>query len=168
MPPVFVTTADAVDRETLWLTAVDALPPLLVDNGGKWDIVNAYQPRTPAARKNQIWVLRRNIRMERFALVRKIPKYLFYLRCWWTLSNPTGSAEVDQRAFDAAVNDVLIRVNGLGEPGADKTHGGRFLSVAEDPGLVEVAFVPPDTTLMPSAAFAAEITYWADDPDFTM
>ena len=180
MPPVYVTTADAVDRETAWLsTSGDGLPALLADAGGAWDLVQAYQPRTPAQRKNQIWVLRRTLRMtrdlDRFAMVRKMPKYGFRLRCWWTLSNGAGSAETDQRAFDAAINDLVTRINGFGpdgspaQPGvADKTHGGRFLSVAENPGDVDVAFTDPDTTLMPSAAFAAEVTYWADDPDFNM
>jgi hypothetical protein len=176
MPPVFVTTADAVDRETAWLTTSgDGLPALLVGDGGKWDLIQAYQPRTPAQRKNQIWVMRRRLLMTRYGMVRKMPKYAFRLRCWWTLSNSAGTAESDQRAFDLAIDDLVARINGFGpagspvEPGAsNKTHGGRFLSVAEDSGDVDVQFTDPDTTLMPSAAFAAEVTYMADDPDFDM
>lgn len=170
MPAVFITTADAVDRETAWLTGQDSLPPLLADNGGRWDIVQAYKPRTPAARKNQIWVLRGHLRMARFAMIRKQPTYGFRLRCWWTVSSGQGVAEDDQRAFDLAINDVLIRINGTapGAQAADKTHGGAFKSAAEDPGLIDVAFTDPDVTIMPSAVLYAEITYAADDPDFTM
>lgn len=175
MPAVFVTTADAVDRETAWLnTSGDGLPALLVADGGKWDLIQAYKPRTPAARQNQIWVMRRTLRMSRYAMVRKMPHYAFRLRCWWTLSTSTGSAEAEQRNFDLAIDDLVARINGFGLPvapatgTADKTHGGRFLSVAEDPGDVDVQFTDPDLTVMPSAAFAAEVTYFADDPDFTM
>ena len=170
MPAMFLTTADAVDRETAWLTRTDSLPALLVDSGGRWDLVQAYKPRTPAARKNQIWVMRGQIRMARFAMIRKQPTYGFRLRCWWTLSSGQGSAEDDQRAFDAAINDVLIRINGTapGIDAADKTHGGAFKSAAEDPGLIDVQFTDPDRTILPTADFYAEITYSADDPDFTM
>lgn len=176
MPAVFVTTADAVDREAGWLARCgDGLPALLVDDGGRWDLVQAYQPRTPAKRKNQIWVLRSRLRMGRFAMVRKQPTYGFRLRCWWTVSSGQGAAEDDQRAFDLAIHDVLTRVNGFGpggspaEPGvSDKTHGTAFKSVAEDPGEIDVHFTDPDQTLVPGAALYAEIVYAADDPDFDM
>lgn len=170
MPATFQTTADAVDRETAWLTRTDSLPPLLVDSGGKWDLVQAYVPRTPAKRKNQIWVTRSSLRMARFALIRKQASYGFRLRCWWTLSSGQGSAEADQRAFDAAINDVLMRINGIGPDGqvADKTHNIAFKSVAEDPGLIDVQFMEADRTILPTADFYAEITYSADDPEFNM
>lgn len=176
MPAVFVTTTDAVDRETAWLnTTGDGLPPLLVDAGGRWDLIQAYRPRTPARRKNQIWVLRTRTRMSRFAMVRKQPTYGFRLRCWWTVSSGQGTAEDDQRAFDAAINDVLTRLNGFGpagpptQPGvADKTHGGRFKAVGEEPGDIDVHYTDPDQTIVADALLYAEILYAADDPDFDM
>jgi hypothetical protein len=176
MPAVFVTTADAVDREADWLNrSGDGLPALTVANGGRWDLVQAYQPRTPARRQNQIWVLRTRLRMGRFAMVRKMPSYAFRLRCWWTVSSGQGAAEDDQRAFDAAIHDVVTRINGFGpsgspaEPGvADKTHGIAFKSVAENPGEIDVVYTDPDRTIVVDASLYAEIVYAADDPDFDM
>jgi hypothetical protein len=175
MPAVFVTTADAVDREAAWLNRSGDGLPALVGSGGKWDLIQAYAPRTPAKRKNQIWVLRSRLRMARFAMVRKQPTYAFRLRCWWTVSSAQGSAESDQRAFDAAIDDVLARINGFGpagspaQPGvADKTHGIAFKSVAEDPGEIDVVFTEPDKTIVADASLYAEIIYAADDPDFDM
>jgi hypothetical protein len=164
VPPPFVTTADAVARETAWLTAVgDGLPALLSDSGGKWDAVQGYLPRTPGTRRNQIWVLRSRTTVERFGANRKIAKYEFELILSWTLSSAAGAAESDQKAFDAAIDDVLARIGG---PFGDKTHGGRFLSVAENPAHVEVIYTPPSQTIS-SAAFEAHIVYAADDWDFT-
>lgn len=165
MPPPFTTTADAVARETAWLTTSgDSLPALLAADGGKWDVVQAYAPRAGATgmRKNQIWVLRRTLRIERFGDIRRMAHYEFELILSWALSSRTGSAESDQSAFDAAVDDVLVRIGG---PLMDKTHGGRFLSVAEDPTRIEVTFVPPEQT-MTDAVFRAHVTYNADDFDF--
>lgn len=165
MPPPFVTTADAVARETAWLTTSgDSLPALLTSAGGKWDVIQGYAPRAwaPGARKNQIWVLRRSIRIERFGDIRRMAKYEFELVLNWALSSRTGSAEADQTAFDAAIDDVVTRIGGLLQ---DKTHGGRFLSVAEDPTLIDVTFEPPMQTIS-EARFEAHITYGADDFDF--
>lgn len=166
MAPPFATTADAVARETAWLRAFgDSLPPLLTEAGGKWDAVQAYIPRTGGGglRKNQIWVLRKSLRIERFGNVRKLAHYGFELICSWTLSSNLGNAEADQQAFDSAVDDVLVRIGG---PLLDKTHGGAFLAVAEEPAapMVDVAFVDPERT-MTAAVFEARITYHAVDWD---
>lgn len=160
----FTTTADAVPKETSWLRMYgDGLPALLVQNGGKWDLVQAYAPRTPAQRKNQIWVLRRSFRVERFAEIRRIAKYEFELMLSWTLSSGSGSFESDQGAFDDAIDDVVARVGGFL---LDKTHGGRFMAAAEDPTNIEVTCTPPMQTVA-RAVLEATVRYTADDYDFT-
>jgi hypothetical protein len=45
----------------------------------------------------------------------------------------------------------------------DKTHGGRFLSVAENPPQSDVDFADPEGSLTPNAELRVDITYWADD-----
>lgn len=159
-----MSTADAVDREVAWLqTSGDGLPALLVSAGGPWDNVQAYQPRTPGKRASNLYVLRRGIHEKRFANVRRMPTYEFVLKAVWPLSSGQGIAEADQRAFDAAVDLVLTRIGGLV---GDKSHGGRFLSVAENPEYVNVRFADPEQTLGASE-FHAEITYYADDTEIT-
>ncbi|MFD0405618.1 hypothetical protein [Kitasatospora sp. NPDC127116] len=160
-----MSTADAVDREVAWLTSYgDGLPALLTANGGQWQTVQAYMPRTPGRRGSNIYVLRRSIREERFANVRRMPTYEFLLRLVWPLSSGSGNSEADQRAFDAAVDDVLTRIGGF--PG-DKSHGGRFRSVAESPRWIDVRFADPAITVPSEVEFHAEITYSADDIEIT-
>jgi hypothetical protein len=111
----------------------------------------------------QLYVLRHRIRRKRFANHRLMDTYTLGARLVWPLSSGTGNAEADQRAFDTAIDMVLTRLSGfLG----DHTHGGRFLSVAENPADVDVAFSDPSSALV-DALFRADITYQADDPDFT-
>lgn len=159
-----MSTADACDREAAWLaTSGDGLPALLASFGGPFDVVQAYQPRTPGRRQKNLFVVRRNLRERRFAHPRRMPTYEFVLKLWWPLSSGSGSAEDDQRAFDAAVDLVLQRIGGFV---GDKSHGGRFLSVAEDPAEVDVRFDDPEQTI-PNAEFRAEISYFADDTEIT-
>lgn len=159
-----MSTADAVDREVAWLTSSgDSLPALLEAVGGPWDNVQAYRPRTPGKRASNIYVLRRQIHEKRFANVRRMATYEFVLKLVWPMSSGQGIAEAEQRAFDAAVDLVLTRIGGLL---GDKSHGGRFLSVAENPEYVNVRFVDPEQTLGVSE-FHAEITYFADDAEIT-
>ncbi|WP_438489579.1 hypothetical protein [Streptomyces sp. S186] len=160
-----MSTADAVDREVAWLTtAGDGLPSLLTGAGGPWGSIQAYQPRTPGRRNTYVIVLRRQIHEKRFANVRRMPTYEFVLKLIWPLTSGQGRAEDDQRAFDSAVDKLLTRIGGF--PG-DKSHGGRFLSVAEDPAYVTVRFTDPEQTMPPEAEFHAEITYFADDAEIT-
>lgn len=165
----FVTTADACDREAAWLTTTgDGLPALLVSAGGPWDLIQAYEPRTPAQRKNQIWVIRSEFDISILANQRSQPTYAFDLRLHWTLSSGAGSAETDQRAFDAAINALVTRILGqppTGNPPMDKTHNGAFQSVAETRRRVAVRYVEPAAT-MTSAAFSAVCSYSADDWEF--
>ncbi|MFL4491566.1 hypothetical protein ACJ6WD_09935 [Streptomyces sp. VTCC 41912] len=156
-----MSTADAVDREVAWLTTSgDGLPALLTSAGGPWGSIQAYQPRTPGRRNTYVIVLRRAIHDKRFANVRRMASYEFVLKLIWPLTSGQGRAEDDQRAFDAAVDKLLTRIDGL--PG-DKSHGGRFRSVAENPEYVTVRFVDPEQTMPPEAEFRAEVTYFADD-----
>lgn len=161
-----MSTADAVDREVAWLTTSgDGLPALLATAGGPWGLVQAYWPRTPGKRTGgQCYVLRRHIHRERFANQRTQDKYEFLLKLVWPLSSGTGNAEADQRAFDAAVNTLLTRIGG---PVGDKTHGGRFLSVGENPHYTDVQFDDPEHTQPPLAIYTATVTYHADDFEFT-
>jgi hypothetical protein len=158
-----MTTADAVDREVAWLTASgDGLPALLTSAGGPFSNVQGYWPRTPGRRNTNLYVMRRGIHQARFANVRTMATHEFALRIVWPMQSGQGKAEDDQRAFDAAVDKVLQRIGGL--PG-DKSHGGRFLSVAENPAYVTVVFSDPSQTMPPEAEFWCEITYHADDPE---
>jgi hypothetical protein len=156
-----VSTADAVDREVAWLTTSinDGLPILLANGGGPWGNVQAYMARTPGKRGSNIFVLRRQIHDRRLASQRRMPTYEFVLKMIWPLSSGSGNAEADQRAFDAAIDLVLLRIDGFR---GDKSHGGRFRSVASNPEYVNIVFTDPEQTLG-AGEFHAEITYFADD-----
>lgn len=179
MPGTFRTSADACDREAAWLslpgTALDGLPSLLVADGGPWDVIQAYVPRTPGNRKAQVWVTRSDMMLERFGNVRSIFGYEFVLKLRWPLSSQTGNAESDQRAFDAAIQGLAMRIRGVGpnQPGgADKTHGGAFLQAAEGSPVtgtaagVHVHFDDPEQTMVEGIDFRATVTYSVDDRDF--
>ncbi len=160
-----MTTADAVDRETAWLsTTTDSLPALLAAAGGPFDIVQAYWRRTPQGRAKQLYVIRKTLHEERFANVRRMPRYQFELRIIWPQSSATGAAEDPQRALDAAIDLVLQRVGGFV---GDKSHGGRFLSVAEHPPEVTVDFADPVRSMDARADLEATVLYWADDTEIT-
>ncbi|MFE9127099.1 hypothetical protein ACFYOF_17040 [Streptomyces sp. NPDC007148] len=162
-----MSTADAVTRETAWLKAYDfsdGLPALLKADGGPFDVVQAYVPRTGAQRQSRLYVTRSNLRVERFGFNRKINHHTFMLRLYWPQSSPSGQAESVQRDFDTAVDAVVQRVSGLF---MDKTHGARFLSVAEDPAAIDVLFGDPEASILAKAELTAQITYQADDQDYT-
>lgn len=161
-----MSTADAVQREATWLVQVsDGLPALLKVNNGPWDVVQAYWPRTPNYNLNGIYVRRGRLRDVRISNQRKRPGHTFHLRLYWRIgSTTTGTniAETEQANFDAAIDLLIQRLRGtLG----DKTHGGRFLSVAEAPGAqpeINIDFVDPDTT-MDRGFLSATASYDADD-----
>jgi hypothetical protein len=161
-----VSTADAAEREAAWLaTSGDTLPALLVSAGGPFDVVQAYRPRTPRQRATSLYVIRRALREERFANVRRMAHYEFELQINWPITNTQGSGEDEQAALDAAVDLVLQRVGGLS---FDKTHGGRFRSVAEEPKFVDVVFSDPaEAFAKRPGVFEAALSYWADDFEIT-
>ncbi|HEY6021607.1 MAG TPA: hypothetical protein VIY48_17590 [Candidatus Paceibacterota bacterium] len=158
-------TADAASREAAWLNSFgDGLPALTTANGGPWDLIQAYNPRTPGKRKNTIYVTRPEFRVDRFANIRQMAHYTFKLAMMFSLSNISGSEEIDQTNFDVAVDLVLQRILGLPQ---DKTHGGRFLAVAEKPEFVHFEQVDPVQTIVSNAAFIGSFTYHADDFEYT-
>lgn len=163
-------TADGVARETAWLTTYgDGLPALLTANGGPWDVIQGYMPRTPVAQKTQIYVMRRKLSTSRFAQQRRMPTHAFHLALTWPLGATTTGVpllEAEQAALDVAVALLVTRIEGLV---TDKTHGGRFLSVAETPHgtSIDVEFLDPAQTVPSGSHLLAAVTYVADDPDYT-
>ncbi|MCY0917056.1 hypothetical protein OS965_02545 [Streptomyces sp. H27-G5] len=158
-----MSSADAVIREAAWLVdfnAVDGLPALHASQGGPFDVVQAYLPRTPQQRRPQLYVIRRRLQEVRTAHVRRMARHWFELRVVWPTSSPSGAAEGPQQALDDAVELVLQRIGGLM---LDKTHGGRFLSVAEDPAEVTVEYSDPTESLPNRADLLCAISYAADD-----
>jgi hypothetical protein len=85
------------------------------------------------------------------------------LRLYWPLTSGQGAAEADQLAFEQAIDQVLTRIEG---PFGDKTHGGRFLSVAENPDYIDVDYTDPGQGIAGAGIFTAHLTYAADDADF--
>ena len=161
-------TADAVAREAAWLAAYnpgDGLPALSSDLGGPFDVLQPYWPRTAATRKNQLYVTRRAIQVERFGFSRKIIHYPFVLRIVWPLSSNSGDAESVEQALDNAIDLVLQRISGPLTLPLDKTHGARFLSVAEDPCRIDVDITDAEQAIG-QGSFGASISYVADDRDF--
>jgi hypothetical protein len=165
-----VTTADAVVRETGWLSAYntsDGLPALLASSGGPFDVVQAYWPRSPASRTNQLYVTRGRVESDRFGFNRRMDKYSFRLRIIWPLSSPSGDWESVQQTLDDAVELVIRRIIGpVNAFPLDHTHGGRFLEVAEDPCLIAVDFSDPERSAS-SGQLEATVTYQASDRDYT-
>jgi hypothetical protein len=159
------------DREVAWLVATDdGLPALRRADGGPWDVVQGYATRTPSTRQTGIYLLRRGMSETRLSNQRKIQTHQFRGKLWWPIgasTTSTGLWEDEQRAFDDAIDLLVARIRGTV---GDHTHGGGFLSVAEAPQntSISVAFVDPDQTLSSSpACLRADISYSADDRDFT-
>lgn len=158
-----MSTSDAVTREAAWLNSTgDGLPTLPRLLGGPWDNVQAYYPRTPYAEQRSVYVLRARIAQPRFGGQRIMTNHQFRLILWWPLLDASGEAEAEQQAFDNAIDLLLQRVTG---PLGDKTHGGRFLSVAENPRTLDVDCTDPEQTLPTLGGLRAEVTYAADDPE---
>jgi hypothetical protein len=159
-----LSTADAAPREADWLNAYgDTLPALAATQGGPFSIIQAYDPRTIQARKTGIYVTRPAFKIDRFANIRQMPHYTFHVKLVWPFSTTSGAEEVDQANFDAAIDLVLQRILGLQE---DKTHGGRFLAVAEAPEFVTFTQDDPVTTFPNRAGFLGTFIYYADDFEY--
>lgn len=159
--------SDSLDREAAWLNTVidDGLPILPFEAGGPFQVIQARWNRTFATRKTTLVVLRQPLdsyRHDPYTSQRVRTTTRIQLRAWWAASNGTGSAEKDQLAFEQALDLVIARVAG---PFGDKTHGGRFLSVAENPALISVTFDDPELSLQNGSFYRAQISYSADDPE---
>jgi hypothetical protein len=168
-------TSDAVTREAAWLAqSYDSLPALLKSAGGQWDVVQAYWPGDGLARgKCGIYVTRARVDDDHPSPWRYRPRHIFRLKLTWPIAAGTSPAEVEpslaeteQQNFDNAIGDLLVRLRG---PQGDKTHGGRFLSVAEVPteGSISVVFDDPEITIRAANQLRATVTYYADDSEFS-
>ncbi|MEY9937295.1 hypothetical protein [Streptacidiphilus sp. MAP5-3] len=161
--------ADAVAREADWLlTSGDGLPALAQADGGPFEVVQAYLPRTPGMRQTALYVIRRQFPTKRFGQQRRLATHHFQLRCRWPIGATTiGTqlAEIEQQAFDNALLLVVQRIEGFV---GDKSHGGRFMSVAEAPNGAEilVQYGDPEQDI-PNGCLTATLTYTADDQDYT-
>jgi hypothetical protein len=183
-------TSDAVTREAAWLAqSYDSLPALLKSAGGRWDVVQGYWPGDGLARgKSGIYVTRARVDDDHPSAWRYRPRHIFRLKLIWPIEAAAISpaenesrlaeaesppaeeerspAETAQQDFDNAIGDLLVRIRG---PQGDKTHGGRFLSVAEVPseGSVSVVFDDPEITIRAANQLRATVTYYADDSEFS-
>jgi hypothetical protein len=153
--------ADAVAREVDWLTTTgDGLPALQAAAGGPFEVLQGRWPRTAPTNKRALYVVRLNAVDQRTANIRSMVTHQFVLKLLWPMTLSNGSAEDAQEAFDAAIDQVVTRING---PLLDKTHGNRFLSVAENPGNVRVDWDDPEQSLADGRVFRATVSYPADD-----
>jgi hypothetical protein len=156
-----VSTADAVTREVAWLcTSGDSLPALLKAQGGPFDVVQGYWPRTAPKNTRALYLVRTLIHDQRSANVRSMATYTFAARLLWPMLSSAGNAEAEQQALDNAIDKVIGRVQG---PLFDKTHGNRFLSVAENPAYITVQITDPEQALGTDRVLRAEVGYSADD-----
>ena len=162
-------TSDACKREAAWLaTSGDPLPALQVIDGGPWDVVQAYWPGNRLGTQQAgIYVTRRTIADQHPVSMRYRPQYLIVLKLVWPVKQAVSPlAETEQQNFDSAIELLLRRIRG---PLGDKTHGGRFLSVAEVPEQAPVAvdFDDPETTIKAAKELRALVSYHADDYEFS-
>jgi hypothetical protein len=157
-------TASAVAREVAWLqTANDDLPYLLAADSGPWQNIQAYWPRTPATQQTSIYVLRSSWSDDRASNARIRPTYEFTLKLVWPIRRAVAPlAEGEQQALDNAIDLLIQRIRG---PMFDKTHGGAFLSVGENPRSpgVRVTLEDPEVTIDAQKALRVSIVYYADD-----
>jgi hypothetical protein len=170
-PPGAADSATAAAREAAWLqTANDSLPSLLTEDGGPWDVIQAYWPGAHFAKdKRGIYVDARPVDDLRVSNQRVRPRYTLVLTLTWSLkgqgATPGASAksqlaETEQQNLDNAAALLIERIRG---PLGDKSHGGRFLSVAENPRTVTYAKEDAAVTIPQHRALLGSVTYKADD-----
>lgn len=159
-----MSTADAVSRETAWLCrSGDGLPALLTAAGGPWDNIQSYCARTPATQQNTIYVLRSSWSDDRASNQRIRPTYEFTLKLVWPIRQTASPiAEGEQQNLDDAIDLLIQRIRG---PINDKSHGGAFLSVGENPRSpgVRVVTEDPEITIDAVKALRCSVVYYADD-----
>ena len=166
-----VSTADAAAREAAWLQASgDSLPALLTAGYGPWDVVQAYWPGAHlAANQHGIYVDARTVADLRVSNQRIRPQYAFTLTLIWPVkaqgatagsSGTARIAETEQQNLDNAKDLIIQRIRG---PLGDKSHGGRFLSVAENPRTVSYTKEDPSVTIPQNRSLRASLQYRADD-----
>lgn len=150
---------DALDREAAWLSAVDNLPTL----SATFEIIQARWPRTLRVKERGLYVLHDGVALtnQRTTNQHTMNTYGLQLMLVWPFKTATAAspAETEQAALDAAIDAVLARVFGHLE---DHTHGGRFLSVAEDATRVHVEMSDAAQGVV-DFGWTARIRYTADD-----
>jgi len=162
-----MSAADSAEvREAAWLaTTGDSLPSLLSADGGPWDVIQAWDPGSRLNyQKYGIYVWSRPLADMRVSSQRIMPRYTFQLACVWPVKNPVAPlAETAQEALKSATVLLLQRVRGFV---GDKSHGGRFLSVAES-GQPQALLTDPRTTITQKGALEQIVTYQGDDYEVT-
>jgi hypothetical protein len=156
-------SATAVTREVGWLTtSTDSLPYLLKANSGPFEVIQAFWPGARlASQKPGIYVDMAPVADTRVSNQRIRSQYTFVLTCIWPVKTPTAPiAETEQQNFSDALELLRQRITG---PVGDKTHGGAFLSVAENPRRIDIVPEDPKHTLPESKALLETVTYRADD-----
>lgn len=152
---------DALDREAAWLSATDDLPTL----SSTFEIIQARWPRTLRTKERGLYVLHDGTALTNQRTTNQHTRntYGIQLLLVWPFKTTAAAspAETEQAALDAAIDAVLARVFGHLE---DHTHGGRFLSVAEDPTRVHVE-TSDAAQGVADFGWTARIRYTADDFD---
>jgi hypothetical protein len=158
-----VSTATVESREAAWLSQTgDSLPSLLAANGGPFELIDAFDPVAARPKmKNTLYVMALHASDQRVSNQRIRPQYEITLDINWPARKPgTPLAETAMQDMKNAVDLVLQRVRG---PVGDKTHGGRFLSVAEVPAMASVAYSDPSVTISAGSYVGCVVSYRADD-----
>jgi hypothetical protein len=157
-----VSTSTAVSREAAWLAADDDLPSLLATSSGPFGVVQAYWPGAHLKQqKPGLYVDAKPITDVRRSNQRIMPQYLMVLTVIWPVRTPNPPiSETEQQNLSNALELVVQRIRG---PVGDKTHGGAFLSVAENPRRVDMTREDPRITIPQQKAIVELVTYRADD-----
>ena len=157
-----MSTATAVAREAAWLAITNDALPVLIAPGGPWEIVQGFWPGAKLrTQKTGIYVDARQLDDPRVSNQRIRPQYQFTLKLVWPIRTPVAPiAETEQQNLSGAVDLLLQRIRG---PVGDKTHGGAFLSVAENPRAVQVTWSDPELTIPDQKALRITVSYRADD-----
>jgi hypothetical protein len=155
-------TDSAVSREAAWLSVTTDSLPVLPSPAGPWNLVQAYPPGNRfAANKTGIYVDAREVTDLRVSNQRIRPQYEFTLTLIWPVKGGGAPlAEGAQQAMASAIDLLVQRIRG---PVGDKTHGGAFLSVAENPRSVRLSKMDPETTIPGDDRIRCAVTYRADD-----
>lgn len=161
-----MSTATAVSREAAWLQVTDDALPALLAPGGPWQVVQGYWPGAhEATQKTGIYLDARVTTDTRASNQRIRPQYEFTLTLIWPIrQNSVKLAEGEQQKLADATDLLLQRIRG---PVGDKTHGGAFLSVAENPRRVDVQKEDPAVTIPSEKTLRSTVRYSADDIEIT-
>jgi hypothetical protein len=157
-----VSTATAVAREAAWLNVTtDSLPSLLAPDG-PWQVVQGFWPGAKLrTQETGLYLDARLVDDQRVSNQRIRDQYQFSIKVVWPIRTTVPPiAETEQQNAASAVELVRQRISGLV---GDKTHGGAFLSVAENPRVISIAWADPEVTIPEQKAIRCVISYRADD-----